>query len=704
MALTLHTPFGHIPIALNTSSAVNPISGSFTIGANTKAVVVMIFYAASTQRTGGAPTFGAETMTQLESLAGVTEAVCEMWWLPNPSTSGSWVNVPNDNTRAMWVNMVGIDAASGYTVEVDDTGINETTAANPNVTVVTTVNNALTIACVATGDNTFSPTARRGTVILNWDPAAYGSDSQYLSGSATGTLVMTWTEATSDDYGAIGAAFKEVLGTATLAPATSTQLQTSGSVALTEYRYHLLTVSDAIQLQTAETLTLTAYGPTYTLIVQDASQLQTSENIILTARGPPLVMQDAVHAQTSENVILSAHYAIVAQNAQQAQTSENVSLSAHYSITVQNAQQAQTSDKVVLSAHYSITIQNAQQAQTSSQLTILNLRANGARNFNGTTDRIDWNSIFNPSGTPVTISIWMYLNENHATQYFFNIGDGDTYGLWLSTGAASGVLQLGVRGQSTDFMAHITTQEGLPINKWLNIVATYNGTYGAYTNIKLYINGIEGPYDDPLSVNGATTETQHTGSWSIGGRIIDDARNANGRIGEVAVWDRVLNSSEIALVSSGSVLKSGAYVSSGLRFLVHPDEPKDLIAGTLGTLDGTSLAYGPDLDFPDYSLTVQDAIQAQTSENTILSAHYSITVQNASQTQTADNITLTQYKYNILIVQNAIQAQTSGNVILSAHYAIIVNDAIQLITSDNVSIGGGGLPIYFMHYKRLRSR
>jgi hypothetical protein len=101
-------------------------------------------------------------------------------------------------------------------------------------------------------------------------------------------------------------------------------------------------------------------------------------------------------------------------------------------------------------------------------------------------------------------------------------------------------------------------------------------------------------------------------------------------------------------------------------------------ASQLQTSDNTVLSA-------HYTLTVNDASQLQNADNTVLSAHYILTsVQDATQAQTAENTVITVY-YTV-ITQDSTQAQTSESVILSAHYSLTVQDATQIQTSDNVTV------------------
>ena len=84
------------------------------------------------------------------------------------------------------------------------------------------------------------------------------------------------------------------------------------------------------------------------------------------------------------------------------------------------------------------------------------------------------------------------------------------------------------------------------------------------------------------------------------------------------------------------------------------------------------------------ALTVQDATQAQTADNVDLVQHHQLAVQDAAQAQAADNVDLVQHHQ--LAVQDALQAQTADNVALIQHHVLAVQDALQAQTADNVVV------------------
>lgn len=212
MAITIDTNL-RIPATALETATTDPFSAAYTCGANAEVLVVMICYAGVTARTGADPTYNSIGMTRVESNQGVTETTVEMWYLLAPPVSASYnIVIQNDNGRTMWVYVVSFNAAADKSLAKDSSAVNATTAANPGVTITTVNDNAMIVAVVATGDNTFAPSARTGTSLYEEDIAAYGSAAQYYLLASHGAQLVSWTETTSDDYGAIACAFYETSG------------------------------------------------------------------------------------------------------------------------------------------------------------------------------------------------------------------------------------------------------------------------------------------------------------------------------------------------------------------------------------------------------------------------------------------------------------------------------------------------------------
>jgi hypothetical protein len=103
----------------------------------------------------------------------------------------------------------------------------------------------------------------------------------------------------------------------------------------------------------------------------------------------------------------------------------------------------------------------------------------------------------------------------------------------------------------------LNSTNSIVLNQWQHVAATWDGTTNAQgTNsqgIHLYVNGVLA--DDATSaVNGTGAPQTDAGTpFTIGNRPVDNARNFNGSIDGVRVYNRILTQAEIqSLVNGGS--------------------------------------------------------------------------------------------------------------------------------------------------------
>ncbi len=199
------------------TASTSPItSATYTPTAGATCVVLMLIVGGATDRAGGAPTFNGVTMQQADTTRkGTTspEAGTEIWYIAGVSTPSSGTfTIPN--TGSLSISYVaasgkaGSGLTSGFDVAVGSAGV----STNPTTTALTpTVNGAIIFAAVANGAQTWAPTTQTGTLIgVNNDLGAFGGGFQYLLQTTAASQAMTWTFATSEDWGAVAVAFKEV--------------------------------------------------------------------------------------------------------------------------------------------------------------------------------------------------------------------------------------------------------------------------------------------------------------------------------------------------------------------------------------------------------------------------------------------------------------------------------------------------------------
>jgi hypothetical protein len=208
----------------------------------------------------------------------------------------------------------------------------------------------------------------------------------------------------------------------------------------------------------------------------------------------------------------------------------------------------------------------------------------GSYDFNGSTDRIDWASVQNLVGTPVSVSSWVKLDGfTTPNDYIFHAhASGNTNYALLVSLVGTSTIQF-VRNGAT-----ILTKAGYTValgSTWHHILVTHDGVITTHASAHVYIDNTEcTTYVN--EVNGAT-EVAPAGSWSVGGRIYDDTRNFDGHICQVAVWDRVVNSTERASLAAGYAPDVAA--PTDLIFYWKGNTDSEVASpGGNGTADGTT--------------------------------------------------------------------------------------------------------------------
>jgi hypothetical protein len=221
-------------ILSRTSAATSPITRAATTAAGDTVLVLFLDVKGGTDRAGGAPTWNGVSGVQANSTqkaASSPEAGVEVWYWTGavPSGTGSLfigsanIVIPNTGSLTIFSAVYTGLAATGFTSAFDAANGTNATSTNPTTNaIVSTVNGAIYFAAVAGGWQSFGPSARTGTSLYETDDGATGGGGQYLLQGTFGSQAMTWTQA-SDDWGAVGVAFKEVpapnpaAGTLTLA-------------------------------------------------------------------------------------------------------------------------------------------------------------------------------------------------------------------------------------------------------------------------------------------------------------------------------------------------------------------------------------------------------------------------------------------------------------------------------------------------------
>lgn len=202
-----------------TSSTANPITQSVTLTNNDTVVVVLINVVGNVVRAGGTPSFGGIPMRQAstQQIAATTpEASAEIWYLDQrdglPWPPGSYtLSIPNTGTLSTRYTVEAGQAAGGGRSALEAANGANATGTNPSPGAITiTQAGDIAWSIIAGGAQTWSPSAQAGTIIANTDDGSTGGGEQYILNPSIGSLTLNWTFNTSEDYGAVVVAFKEV--------------------------------------------------------------------------------------------------------------------------------------------------------------------------------------------------------------------------------------------------------------------------------------------------------------------------------------------------------------------------------------------------------------------------------------------------------------------------------------------------------------
>lgn len=212
-----------------------------------------------------------------------------------------------------------------------------------------------------------------------------------------------------------------------------------------------------------------------------------------------------------------------------------------------------------------------------------------ARDFNGSTDRIDYPSAFDTTGQAITIAMWAWFDESApaTNKYLFNsaISGGGAGTIFQQVGSSTTVLSF-VRVGST-LLQLVSDGNDFSTGTWHHVIVTHNGTMTSAADAHIYVDNGELGYSS--TINGATETTANSG-FQLGARASDDLRNHNGRIAEAGVWNRVISAGERAALAKGFPPSDFPYLLKFYDPLIRSTGNR---RGGAATLDGTTVIQHP---------------------------------------------------------------------------------------------------------------
>jgi len=187
---------------------VNPATIEITPTSGATVLVLGIVVYGSTGRTGGAPTFNGDTLTQVGTVETATESNVEMWYLADPSIGTYDVSLPNTNSRNMYIVASVYKAQAGHTSTLDVTNQDSTLSANPSISVTTTEDGDVLVDVLGDGYSV-NPSDNSDILLYSTDNGAMSDNHQYALQGSAGGKTLSWV-CGSDDWAMIVSAFKEV--------------------------------------------------------------------------------------------------------------------------------------------------------------------------------------------------------------------------------------------------------------------------------------------------------------------------------------------------------------------------------------------------------------------------------------------------------------------------------------------------------------
>ena len=285
---------------LRFTGSSNPLTSNYTAGSGTTLLVIGIVTASAAQRSGSAPTFDGNALTQADQTRqhGVNpEISCELWYLLEPETGSALeVSIPNPTSLTLHVQVSTYKAASGFTSDLDVEGGSSGTSASPSVSLTPTVNGAVIIGIFGDGED-FVPTGRTGTELNTTDDGLYSDSNQFTLQATAAAIATGWTTQTygagvygggvyngDDDWCLSVAAFKETNIIVTVEPTVQT-------LSLSLLAPSITAGSDISILSTVLALTATLNAP---IISIDKTFTDTVQTLSLTLPAPSVVIDVTV--------------------------------------------------------------------------------------------------------------------------------------------------------------------------------------------------------------------------------------------------------------------------------------------------------------------------------------------------------------------------------------------------------------------------
>ena len=183
---------------------------------------------------------------------------------------------------------------------------------------------------------------------------------------------------------------------------------------------------------------------------------------------------------------------------------------------------------------------------------------NGGYDFDGTNDYIDGGSDASVQITgDLSLSFWINL-DSIGTVYpmiYANSvsSDARTYEVQVGLNDSGSSTSIGFRHGSGTLVRKTTTGYPLTIGTWHHVVITRKGNDA--TDIKIYVDGSEEAASLDQGTTGVTSAVPSGGELSIGAWNLLGIGYVDGKMDEIFIFDRVLNTDEISELYNAGAAK-----------------------------------------------------------------------------------------------------------------------------------------------------
>src|SRR5512139_653080 len=156
-------------------ATTNPRTVSVTIQTGDAVLILGIAGATTTTRTGGAPTRGAQTFTQISTTqVGSAECTAELWCIVDPTVGSADISVPNSGALSLAL-MAHVFTGSGALLF--NSNQTNASAQNPSLTINSVPAGGACVDVFASGYKDVATASDTG--IYAEDPGAYTYHAQY---------------------------------------------------------------------------------------------------------------------------------------------------------------------------------------------------------------------------------------------------------------------------------------------------------------------------------------------------------------------------------------------------------------------------------------------------------------------------------------------------------------------------------------------